>query len=97
MAFSSQQDQKTRMSVLVCGVNMLNHYFRPPKSTLTDDNTDDCHSDSEDEASTSAATQYAFPEIDTQIQAAIDAYGGGVFPKLNFSSPKARFPLFCSV
>jgi len=64
---------------------------------LTDDNADDCHSDSEDEASTSAATQYAFPEINTQIQAAIDAYGGGVFPKLNFSSPKARFPLFCSV
>jgi len=73
-----------------------NDCFRPPKSTLTDDNADDCHSDSEDEATTSAATQYAFPEIDAQIQAAIDAYGGGVFPKLNFSSPKAHFPLFCS-
>jgi len=53
-----------------------------------DDNADDCHSDSEDESSISAATQYAFPDINTQIQAAIDTYGGGVFPKLNFSSPK---------
>jgi hypothetical protein len=57
---------------------------------LTDDNV---NSDSEDEATTIAAMQYAFPETDAQIRAAIDAYGGGVFPKLNFSSPKARFPL----
>jgi hypothetical protein len=64
---------------------------------LTDDDVNDCLSDSEDEATTGAATQYAFPEIDAQIQAAIDAYGGGVFPKLNFSSPKACFPLFCSL
>jgi hypothetical protein len=61
---------------------------------LTDDNADDCHGDSEDEATTNAATQYAFPEIDAQILATIDAYGGGVFPKLNFSSPKARCPPF---
>ena len=64
---------------------------------MTDDNTNDSHSDSEDEATTSVATQYAFPEIDAQIQATIDAYGGGVFPKLNFSSPKAPFPLFSSL
>jgi len=58
-----------------------------PKSTLRDDNADDDHSDTDDQA-VSPATHYAFPELDAHIRAAIEAYGGGVFPKLNFSSPK---------
>jgi hypothetical protein len=58
---------------------------------LRDDNADDDHSDTDDEAA-SPATHYAFPELDAHIRAAIEAYGGGVFPKLNFSSPKARSP-----
>ena len=45
--------------------------------------------DDDDEATSPAAKQYAFPELDAQIRAAIDEYGA-VFPKLNFSSPKAR-------
>ena len=32
--------------------------------------------------------QFAFPDLDTQIRQAISEYGA-VFPKLNFSSPKA--------
>ena len=34
--------------------------------------------------------RYAFPELDFQIRATIEEYGGAVFPKLNFSSPKVR-------
>ena len=45
--------------------------------------------DDDDEATSPAAKQYAFPELDAQIRAAIDEYGA-VFHKLNFSSPKAR-------
>jgi hypothetical protein len=56
---------------------------------LSDDDTNDHHSDSDDEVT--PASQYAFPELDAQIRAAIEVYGG-VFPKLNFSSPKARSP-----
>jgi hypothetical protein len=70
-----------------------NNHLRLPKSTLRDDNADDDHSDTDDEAA-GPATHYAFPELDAHIRAAIEAYGGGVFPKLNFSSPKARSPLF---
>ena len=33
--------------------------------------------------------RFAFPEIDAKIRRAISDYGG-VFPKLNFSSPKVR-------
>lgn len=58
---------------------------RPPKSTLDDHDLDQ---DSDDEA-TNPSKQYAFPELDARIRAAIDEYGA-VFPKLNFSSPKAR-------
>ncbi|KAI0272936.1 D123-domain-containing protein [Russula aff. rugulosa BPL654] len=56
----------------------------PQESTLEDD--DDC--DSDDGAPASFAARYSFPELDTQIRATIDEYGGAVFPKLNFSSPK---------
>jgi hypothetical protein len=49
----------------------------------------DHDSDDDDEAVGPAAKQYAFPELDAQIRACIDMYGA-VFPKLNFSSPKAR-------
>jgi len=66
----------------------------PPKSTLADHDVDQ---DSDDEAA-SPSKQYAFPELDAQIRAVIKEYGA-VFPKLNFSSPKARpgqatIPLF---
>jgi hypothetical protein len=64
------------------------HYFRPPKSTLDDDDDHDCNSD--DEAAASPAVRYAFPELDSQIRVTIEEYGGAVFPKLNFSSPKVR-------
>jgi hypothetical protein len=57
-------------------------------STLEDD--DDHDGDSDDEATASPAMRYAFPELDSQIRAAIDEYDGAVFPKLNFSSPKVR-------
>ncbi len=65
---------------------MLNDSIRPPKSTLGDDHD----SDSDDEATASSAARYSFPELDAQIRATIDEYGGAVFPKLNFSSPKVR-------
>ncbi|KAF8501097.1 D123-domain-containing protein [Russula emetica] len=58
----------------------------PPKSTLEDDHDHDC--DNDDEANDSFAVRYSFPELDAQIRATIDEYGGAVFPKLNFSSPK---------
>ena len=58
---------------------------RPPKSTLEDHDLDQV-SDDED---TSPSKQYAFPELDARIRAVIKEYGA-VFPKLNFSSPKAR-------
>ena len=45
--------------------------------------------DDDDKATSPAAKQYAFPELDAQIRAAIAEYGA-VFPKLNFSSPKVR-------
>jgi len=51
---------------------------------------DDHDSDSDDEATASSAARYSFPELDAQIRATIDEYGGAVFPKLNFSSPKVR-------
>jgi D123 protein len=66
----------------------LNDYIRPPKSTLEDDQDRDC--DGEDEDTASGTVQYSFPELDAQIRATIDKYGGSVFPKLNFSSPKVR-------
>lgn len=62
--------------------------LRPPKSTLEDDHDHDCDSDDE------AAVRYAFPELDHQIRATINEYGGAVFPKLNFSSPKVRHYCF---
>jgi hypothetical protein len=67
---------------------------RPPTSSLEDQDLDQ---DSGDEA-TGPSKQYAFPELDTRIRAVINEYGA-VFPKLNFSSPKARpgqatIPLF---
>lgn len=72
--------------------NWLPHgYIRPQKSTLEDNHDHDC--DSDDEASASSAARYSFPELDAQIRVIIDEYGGAVFPKLNFSSPKARFSL----
>jgi hypothetical protein len=55
---------------------------------LEDDHDHDC--DSDDEATASFATRYSFLELDAQIRATIDEYGGAVFPKLNFSSPKVR-------
>jgi hypothetical protein len=59
----------------------------PPKSTLEDDRDHDC--DSDDEVA-SSAVRYALPVLDSQIRATINEYGGAVFPKLNFSSPKVR-------
>ena len=70
--------------------------LRPPKSTLSDDDDiDDRHGSSDDETTATPSTQFAFPELDAQIRAAIEVYGG-VFPKLNFSSPKARSPFLFS-
>ncbi|KAG8920593.1 hypothetical protein FRC00_009782, partial [Tulasnella sp. 408] len=33
-------------------------------------------------------TKYSFPELDSQIRLIMAAYGGAVFPKLNWTSPK---------
>ena len=92
--FSSRGGQKT----CVCIVSLqtlaidFHDYIRPQKITLEDDHDHDC--DSDDEAG-SSAVRYSFPELDAQIRATIDEYGGAVFPKLNFSSPKVRlFILF---
>ena len=66
----------------------LNDYTRPPKSTLDDDQDHVYEGDDEDTAS--ETVQYSFPDLDAQIRATIDEYGGAIFPKLNFSSPKVR-------
>jgi len=66
----------------------LDDYIRQLKSTLEDDHDHNC--DSDDEATASFAARYSFPELDAQIRRTIDEYGGAVFPKLNFSSPKVR-------
>ncbi|KII92158.1 hypothetical protein PLICRDRAFT_104097 [Plicaturopsis crispa FD-325 SS-3] len=65
----------------------------PAESTLSDDDDSD-----EEEGETK---RYAFPDLDSQIREAVKQYGG-VFPKLNFSSPKdaawvlpASSPLKC--
>jgi hypothetical protein len=70
------------------------HYIRPPKSTLEDDDDHGCDGSDDEEATASFAARYSFPELDAQIRATIDEYGGAVFPKLNFSSPKVCFILF---
>ena len=91
--FSSRGGQKT----CVCIVSLqtltigFHNYIRPQKITLEDDHDHDC--DSDDEAG-SSAVRYSFPELDAQIRATIDEYGGAVFPKLNFSSPKVRLFYF---
>jgi hypothetical protein len=59
---------------------------------LDDHHDHDC--DSDDEVTDSFAARYSFPELDAQIRATINEYGGAVFPKLNFSSPKVRVSLF---
>ncbi|KAF8170075.1 cytoplasmic protein [Pholiota molesta] len=68
----------------------------PVESTLSDDEDDE---GAGEEAEGSA--HYAFPDLDARIRAAVKEYGG-VFPKLNFSSPKdaawllpASSPLKC--
>ena len=65
-------------------VRWLTEYFlRPPSEGVDHD------SDNDDEAIDPAAKQYTFPELDAKIRASINEYGA-VFPKLNFTSPKAR-------
>lgn len=85
--FSSRGVQKTCVCIVLLQTLIIGYhdYIRPQKSTLEDDH--DC--DSDDEAG-SFAVRYSFPELDAQIRATIDEYGGAVFPKLNFSSPKVR-------
>jgi hypothetical protein len=56
------------------------------ESTLSDD--EDVEDAGED---TEGTAHYAFPDLDARIRAAVKEYGG-VFPKLNFSSPKVRIP-----
>ncbi|KAI0051088.1 cytoplasmic protein [Auriscalpium vulgare] len=50
-----------------------------PVEAVVDDQDDDQDEDD--------SPQYAFPDLDAQIRAAVRQYGA-VFPKLNFSSPK---------
>ncbi|EPQ54533.1 D123-domain-containing protein, partial [Gloeophyllum trabeum ATCC 11539] len=57
----------------------------PSGSSKLDEEVDDQESQGSDEDN--PGTQYAFPELDAQIREAITEYGG-VFPKLNFSSPR---------
>ena len=47
------------------------------------------HDDDSDDEASSLSNQYAFPDLDAHIRTVINEYGA-VFPKLNFSSPKAR-------
>jgi D123 len=59
--------------------------FPRPLSEQVDHDTDD------DEAAMNPTVTrpYTFPQLDARIRGSIDEYGA-VFPKLNFSSPKAR-------
>ena len=53
-------------------------------------------SDGEDEGSDGEEDEgekYSFPELDSKIRECISEYGGAVFPKLNFSSPKVYLEL----
>ncbi|KAF9472111.1 D123-domain-containing protein [Pholiota conissans] len=70
----------------------------PVESTLSDDEEEEGDDDDDDDEE---RRHYSFPELDTQIRACVKEYGG-VFPKLNFSSPKdaawllpASSPLKC--
>lgn len=75
---------------------------RPPESTLDDDSSDNHDGDDDDEEDDDDTPTFAFPDLDAQIRTCIQSYGG-VFPKLNFSSPRdaawmlpASSPLKCT-
>ncbi|KAG8832050.1 hypothetical protein FRC17_002160 [Serendipita sp. 399] len=52
--------------------------------------SDDDHESSSDSDTGPLKNVFSFPELDKQIRAVIETYGA-VFPKLNWSSPKATF------
>ena len=53
----------------------------------------DSDTDPDEEEDEEEERQFAFPDLDTQIRQVISEYGA-VFPKLNFSSPKASTSVF---
>ncbi|CAA7261345.1 unnamed protein product [Cyclocybe aegerita] len=59
------------------------------ESTLSDDEKDENPDDSEEDSDEESQKRYAFPELDQRIRDCVNEYGA-VFPKLNFSAPKAR-------
>ena len=60
----------------------------PAESTLSDDEAEE-GADDDDDDDDEEKRHYSFPELDARIRACVMEYGG-VFPKLNFSSPKVR-------
>ena len=86
MVFLYQQGLKTCTYHCPAVNNQLHakHSLRSPSEEVEHVSDDD-----DDKATSPAAKQYAFPELDAQIRAAIAEYGA-VSPKLNFSSPKVR-------
>ena len=56
-------------------------FRRPPVSSSDDD-------EGEDDSTATTPTLPCFPELEKNIQAAIDKLGGHVFPKLDWSSPR---------
>ncbi|KAL0064655.1 hypothetical protein AAF712_002986 [Marasmius tenuissimus] len=76
-----------------------------PKGSENETSDERQESDDEEESieEEDEGQQYSFPELDSKIRECISEYGGAVFPKLNFSSPKdaswilpASSPLKCT-
>lgn len=60
----------------------------PMESGFSDDENDPNEDEQDDEGEDeNSRRRFAFPELDQKIRDAVARYGG-VFPKLNFSSPR---------
>jgi hypothetical protein len=65
--------------------------LRQPNRRAEDEISDDGTSEEENEPDASAVPshRYSFPELDAKIREVVKDYGG-VFPKLNWTSPRVR-------
>jgi hypothetical protein len=67
---------------------------RVDSSLLSDGNeSDEKPGDSDTSSESSVPPTFAFPELDAQIRSSLKEFGA-VFPKLNFTSPRVRSPVF---
>ncbi|KDQ62388.1 hypothetical protein JAAARDRAFT_458771 [Jaapia argillacea MUCL 33604] len=96
--FSSWYPQFSRISVKSTIIRPLSKEFQdylhsdgvfiPEGSENTEAHISASDDDSDDDSDESSpSVSYAFPDLDARIRQVITAYGG-VFPKLNFSSPR---------